>query len=741
MYQFINQLSYCLVLIEQDPIHHTNYIKQINSAAAALLGYSEQELVKKPIQSVSSFEKWQTVLTDTQSFEAEFITKNKVIFKALVSVCLLPEQQENKSDTLLLIQSQSDNSSAENDLPVMLRALEQSASAVIIADYTGRIEYINPKFSEVSGYSQEELLGQNPKILQSGRTTSEHYQSIWKALFSTGEWHGEIENQKKNGEIYWAYECVSAVKNSQGEITHFLAIEEDITEQKKAKADLSESEERFRQMAEMTGEWLWEQDPEGYYIYSSTAVKEILGFNPNEVTGKHYTEFLVVQDKVIQQVFANSQQPFYALICHYQHKNGDIVLTESTGLPLFDTEGKLLKWRGVDRDITARVHFQDALVDSEKRIRLVLDSSFNAIVIMDSYGLIIDWNNTAEKMFGWSHTEAVGQRLEDLIIPLRFREAHRAGLEKFLRLGVGPYLNQLIEQIALRRDGSEFPVELNFSPLKQGNAYIFSGFIHDISARKAAEQQIRMAQIDLALSQGEIKIAQNIQASLLPSNPIKTAQFTVKGFCLPADQVGGDYFDYFLCNNKRLDMVIADVSGHSIGPALFMVEVRSAIRTLANELCSPEKTLNTLNGFLFEDLNKSDFFITLFYLQYDINRQEICFASAGHPPPLLCSPSQKICRELDADGLILGVRKQVVFEKKTLKVFQGDIILFYTDGIIEAENADGEFFGFKRLATTVLEHSRLSPDDIIKALIKELKQFCQTEQFNDDITLMIFKRV
>ena len=159
---------------------------------------------------------------------------------------------------------------------------------------------------------------------------------------------------------------------------------------------LRESEERFRQMADMTGEWLWEQDPQGYYIYSSTAVNQILGFSQTEVIGKHYTEFLTPQDQAEQQSYSASHQPFYALTNHYRHRDGHPVFTESTGLPIINADGKLLKWRGVDRDITARKHFEDALIESEKRTRLIIESSLSAIVIMDSYGFITDWNYHAE---------------------------------------------------------------------------------------------------------------------------------------------------------------------------------------------------------------------------------------------------------------------------------------------------------------------------------------------------------
>lgn len=871
MYHFIDDLTFNIIIIELDRSSDTTdiipLIKKVNSSASTLLGYGQKELTDKPLDIICTPETWQTTLARLNddiscgSLEGELVTKTNKRIPVLISLSVLPGQNPKKTGIVLLIQDISDKKELDKIQLMMHRAVEQSASAVLITDKNGLIEYINPKFTEISGYTSEELLGKNPKIMQSGNTPLEHYQSMWKNLLSSGEWCGEIKNQKKNGDDYWVYECVSAIKNNQDEVTHFLALEEDITERKRlehrfrqavesapnaivmvnesgtiemvnsqtetffgysrdeligqpvemlvperfrsahigyrqaylaapvsrpmgvgrelyglrkdgtefpveiglslidnneetlilssilditqrkeAESALKESEERFRQMAEMTGEWLWEQDPGGYYIYSSTAVNQILGFSQDEVMGKHYTEFLTPHDKAEQQVYATSYQPFYALTNHYRHKDGHPVLAESTGLPIINAEGKLLKWRGVDRDITARKHFQDALIESEKRTRLIIESSLSAIVIMDSYGLITDWNHQAEKIFGWARKEAIGQRLEELIIPPRYRNEHRQGLQTFLHTGIGPLLNKLVEHVAMRRDGSEFPVEFSISPLKLGNAYIFSGFIHEITARKAAEQKIRQAEVNLAIAQSEIKIAQRIQASLSPSAPIRSDHFEVTGYCLPADQVGGDYFDYFFRSEDQLDMIIADVSGHSIGPALFMVETRSAIRTQANRLGTPSETLGVLNNFLFEDLDNADYFITLFYLQYNTRTHQLSFANAGHPPPLLLSPFQRECRQLDAEGMILGVRKNLIFEEKTTTLVKGDLILLYTDGLTEAENPDGDFFGVERLSDIFIQYAQYSPESIIDALLKHLKQFCQCESFNDDITLMIFRR-
>ena len=391
----------------------------------------------------------------------------------------------------------------------------------------------------------------------------------------------------------------------------------DTQQSKDVESALIESEQRFRQMAELSGEWLWEQDPEGYYLYSSSAVKQILGFSQEQIIGKHYTELLTSQDKQAMTVYSNNQHAFNTLINHYRHKDGHPVITESNGLPITDAQGKLLKWRGVDRDITAKIHFQDALIE--------------------------------------------------------------------------------------------------------------------------AERQNHQAQVELALKQKEIDIAQQIQASLAPAEPIKTNNFEITGICLPANNVGGDYYDYFFRTAEQLEIVIADVSGHSIGAGLYMVETRSALRTQNNPAVSPAQTLRNLNNFLFADLNKSDYFITLFYLQVDIAHQQISYANAGHPPPLLLNGSQGTVQELDADGLVLGVKQNIEFTEKTAKLAAGDIILFYTDGLIEAENSAQEFFGLERVKTILQQNSHLPAQGIVDTLFTALQHFCAASNFADDITLMVFK--
>ncbi len=127
---------------------------------------------------------------------------------------------------------------AEQELRKVSRAVEQSPSTVMIADIKGRIEYVNPKFTQLTGYTLEEVRGRNPRILKSGETSPEEYRKLWETVTSGGEWRGVFHNRKKSGELYWEAACISPIRDASGEITHLLAVKEDITERRQLEEEV-----------------------------------------------------------------------------------------------------------------------------------------------------------------------------------------------------------------------------------------------------------------------------------------------------------------------------------------------------------------------------------------------------------------------------------------------------------------------------------------------------------------------
>ncbi len=150
------------------------------------------------------------------------------------------------------------------------------------------------------------------------------------------------------------------------------------------------------------------------------------------------------------------------------------------------------------QQIADRNRAEEAFRRVEQQARAIVDSALDAVVVMDAEEIITEWNKQAEETFGWTRPEALGRRMSETIIPAQHRLSHDRGLERFFKTGQGPVLNRRIEITALRRDGTEFPVELTITPLRSGDTWTFSSFIRDITARRQAEEDLRSAQAELA---------------------------------------------------------------------------------------------------------------------------------------------------------------------------------------------------------------------------------------------------
>ena len=159
-------------------------------------------------------------------------------------------------------------------------------------------------------------------------------------------------------------------------------------------------------------------------------------------------------------------------------------------IPIFiDNESEGHLWRYTD--VTRRIQTQKLLEQSEERSRLIMNASLNAIITIDSNGIIIFWNSPAETIFGWEKEEVLGRVLSEIIIPHRYIEAHNRGMKHYIKTGDGPVLNQHFEITAINRNGNEFPIEISIIPIKQNGETFFCSFIQDISERKKAEANLK----------------------------------------------------------------------------------------------------------------------------------------------------------------------------------------------------------------------------------------------------------
>jgi PAS domain S-box-containing protein len=184
----------------------------------------------------------------------------------------------------------------ENQLNLLSKAIEQSPVTVVIANLQGNIEYANPKFIETTGYTLDEVQGKNARILQSGNQTKEFYEGLWKTILSGNNWTGEFQNKKKNGDLFWESAVISPIRNSNGDISSFIAIKEDISEKKKLMVDLIDAKEMAEKSDRLKSAFLANMSHE-----IRTPMNGILGFSellkePN-LTGEEQQEYIRIIEK------------------------------------------------------------------------------------------------------------------------------------------------------------------------------------------------------------------------------------------------------------------------------------------------------------------------------------------------------------------------------------------------------------------------------------------------------------
>lgn len=380
---------------------------------------------------------------------------------------------------------------AEDKIRKLSRAVEQSNASIVITDNTGRIEYVNPHFSELTGYTFEEAIGQNPRILQSGITERDVYAGLWKTITDGKEWRGEFCNRKKNGELYWESASISPIVDSAGTITHFVAVKTDITERKLADAALKRSELFSRSIIENEPECVKIVGAEGILKYMNPAglamievddLAEVVGHSVYPiVVPEHREAFIDLTNRVLRGERSNLQFEIIGL-------KGTRRLLDTHAVPLLDEQGNVDALLGLTRDITERKQAEEALRESEERFRTLYDNATIGLYRTTPDGRILMLNPAGVRMLGFDSFDEIAQR--DLENP----EFHVGSPRKDFRETLereGTIFG--MERQMLKKDGSIIFVRESAQVVRteNGEARYYDGSFEDITERKRTENMIK----------------------------------------------------------------------------------------------------------------------------------------------------------------------------------------------------------------------------------------------------------
>ena len=337
---------------------------------------------------------------------------------------------------------------SEIELRKLSTAVIQSPASIVITDTTGVIEYVNPKFEELTGYTAEEAIGNKPSILKSGTQSLSFYNEMWNTISNGNVWRGELHNKKKDGSLYWEDATISPVFNENGKITNYLAVKEDITQRKIAESKIKESAEKYRIVSENTYHWeFWERE-DGTFIYNSPSCERITGYTVQEFEENPELMINILHEEDKEHFILHRKKTWSDYEpdeCSFRiyTKNGELRYIDHVCQPAYNSAGVFIGIRGTNIDVTDKKAIERDLVESEKRFRQsdlyhrsLLQTNPDLVFVFSKDGIFLDYHSSDDDDLSLPPKEFLNKNVKDIMpeeISMKILQAiERCILEKVL---------------------------------------------------------------------------------------------------------------------------------------------------------------------------------------------------------------------------------------------------------------------------------------------------------------------
>jgi PAS domain S-box-containing protein len=409
-------------------------------------------------------------------------------------------------------------------------------------------------------------------------------------------------------------------------------------------------------------------------------------------------------------------------------------------------------------DITDRKLAEELVRTREATLRTLLESASQGILLIRGDGRIILANAQIERLFGYPRNALIGLDVETLIPdvgPYLRRNVISVGAREEGR-GREP-----VELVGRRAAGETFPIEVNCSFVETPEGSLQGlVFVTDISAWKQSQaeleayserleevveertQELLAAQRTILVQerlQREVELGAEIQESLLPREVPDYHGFELAARAEAARFVSGDLYDFVPVDDQHCLVVVADIAGKGVPAAMLTSTARALLRAEARHSRNPAEILARVNQSLYDDLTHAEMFITFLVARLDAAMGHLAYANAGHLGIVWWREADRSCAIQGATGLPVGIFGELSITEETLPIRPGDLLLFYSDGVTEALNADGELFGEDRLIRLVVDNARLSASELVDLIVEQVRRFQGMVPLSDDITMVILK--
>jgi len=298
----------------------------------------------------------------------------------------------------------------------LLAGVEQAADGIVITDITGKIQYVNPAFTGLTGYEREEAVGQYPSVLKSGYQTPAFYKELWSTIQSGGIWSGELINRRKDGTFYTEEMQISPVRAPNGEISSYIAIKHDVTSRRAAE----DAQSLLAAIVATSEDAIIAYAPPGIILTWNKGAEAILGYPVAEAVGKHLSMVLLPERAerlapFTQRIMQGQSIPQYESMCI--RKDGRRIHVSVTGSPVRDSAGAVVAVSMIVRDISERRRTEDALRESEERFRIMADGCSAVMWVTDAEGGIRFINRAFRELIGTTFEQMEGHKWQLVLHP------------------------------------------------------------------------------------------------------------------------------------------------------------------------------------------------------------------------------------------------------------------------------------------------------------------------------------
>jgi PAS domain S-box-containing protein len=536
----------------------------VNNTAVRVLGYTRQEALRMNIAQMVAPEYRDVVprAVDsavageaTEDIELEVITKYGARVAVEVRSRLLYEDGKVVG-VQGIARNVTERKQVEQQVRLQAAALEAAALGIVITDRNHRILWINRAFIALSGYTLEEVVGKNPSLLNSGKHDVEFYRDIQDTVQSGRVWRGEIVNRRKDGTFYNEELTITPVCRTSGEITHFVAIGQDISARKQAE----ETRAQLAAIVESSNDAIEGVSPQGMIVSWNRGAEVLYGYRPEEIVGKHVS-ILAPPDLSDEVSYLLEQVQHGERITNFETfrvgKDGRQITVSLSLSPFKNDRGEVVGGAVIARDITPRRQAEEALRQSEEKYRSIVLNIPDVVWTVDSRGRVVFISPNIERVVGYTPEEIYQGGLE-----LFFQTIHPdevQGIKETLQAAFRDQQPREVEYQGRHKEGRWIWLRLRATGAyeKDGVQYL-QGLLSDITERKRAEQALQESQSRLQA------IVDSVQTGIVIIDPetrriVDVNPVALKLIGAPRDQVVGADCHKFICPAERGRCPVSDL--------------------------------------------------------------------------------------------------------------------------------------------------------------------------------------